>query len=82
MRHRETPWHCRIVAALTLSYVFSPIQLIPNFLPVVGQMDDVLVAYVGLRLLRWITLKGLLEQCGGITSNEITRANTTADEMA
>ena len=38
------------ILALPICYVVSPIQLIPSFLPVLGQLDDVLVVVVCLRI--------------------------------
>lgn len=52
LRHRQTPWTARLVAACCMAYFISPIQLIPNFIPVIGQLDDLLVLSVGLKLIR------------------------------
>lgn len=42
----------RLVAIFVASYVASPIQLIPNWVPVIGYLDDLVVAIVGLRFVR------------------------------
>ncbi len=64
MRHPGVPWYAKLVAGCSVCYVFSPIQLLPNFIPVVGQLDDVLVVTVGLKLLkRWVP-PGVLAECG------------------
>ncbi len=62
-RHPRTRWYARMVAACTAGYVLSPVQLIPNYLPVVGVMDDVLVVFVGAKLLRKITPPDILSEC-------------------
>jgi len=54
-KHPRTRWYARLVAACAAGYVFSPIQLIPNFIPVIGCLDDVLVLVVGAKLLQKIT---------------------------
>jgi uncharacterized membrane protein YkvA (DUF1232 family) len=44
-RHLQTLWTAKLIAACGAAYVVSPIQLIPTFIPVIGQMDDLLVLY-------------------------------------
>jgi uncharacterized membrane protein YkvA (DUF1232 family) len=62
LRHPQSPWRCKLVSAIALGYIFSPVQLLPNFIPVVGQADDVLVLYLAVKLLRVITPRETLSQ--------------------
>jgi uncharacterized membrane protein YkvA (DUF1232 family) len=62
-RHRRTRWYARLVAAGTAGYLFSPIQLIPNFIPVIGFLDDGLVLFFGVKLLQKITPADVLAEC-------------------
>ena len=62
-KHPRTPWYARLVAACAAGYVFSPIQLIPNFIPVIGSLDDILVLFVGSRVLQKITPDDVLVEC-------------------
>jgi uncharacterized membrane protein YkvA (DUF1232 family) len=57
------PWYARLVAACSVGYLFSPIQLIPSFLPVIGFSDDVLVLFLGAKLLRRLTPPDVLTEC-------------------
>ena len=41
----------------------SPIQSIPNFIPIIGQMDDVLVVALGVKYLRRWVPQSVLEEC-------------------
>jgi formylglycine-generating enzyme required for sulfatase activity/uncharacterized membrane protein YkvA (DUF1232 family) len=62
--HPQVPWHAKAIAGCAVLYVFSPIQLIPNFIPIIGQMDDVLVVALGLKYLRRHVPQVILDECG------------------
>ncbi|WP_053365100.1 YkvA family protein [Bacillus sp. FJAT-27245] len=47
------PWHAKLVAAMVAAYALSPIDLIPDFIPVLGYLDDVILLPIGI----WIALK-------------------------
>lgn len=49
-RDRRTPWYAKVVAALTVAYALSPIDLIPDFIPVLGYLDDLVLIPLGLTL--------------------------------
>lgn len=54
-RHPQTPWYAKAVGAFVVAYALSPIDLIPDFIPVLGYLDDVLLLpaliYLAVRLL-------------------------------
>lgn len=52
-RDRRTPWAARLVAAVTAAYALSPIDLIPDFIPVLGLLDDLLIVPAGV----WLALR-------------------------
>ncbi len=52
-RDPRTPWHARAFAALVVAYAFSPIDLIPDFVPVLGYLDDLVLVPLGV----WLALK-------------------------
>lgn len=43
LRDKETPLPAKILAGITVGYALSPIDLIPDFIPVLGQLDDLLL---------------------------------------
>lgn len=43
LKKKETPLAAKLVAALTVGYALSPIDLVPDFIPVLGYLDDLLV---------------------------------------
>jgi uncharacterized membrane protein YkvA (DUF1232 family) len=49
-RDPRTPWHARLVALCVVAYAFSPIDLIPDFVPVLGYLDDLLLLPLGIAL--------------------------------
>jgi uncharacterized membrane protein YkvA (DUF1232 family) len=50
LRHPETPRAAKLVALLVLAYALSPIDLIPDFIPVLGLLDDVILLPLGIAL--------------------------------
>jgi uncharacterized membrane protein YkvA (DUF1232 family) len=61
--HPLVPWHAKVVAGCALLYIVSPIQLIPNFIPIIGQMDDVVIVILALKYLRRHVPKSVLDDC-------------------
>ena len=49
-RDPRVPWPAKLVAALTVAYALSPIDLIPDFIPVLGYLDDLVLVPLGLKL--------------------------------
>ena len=43
LKDRMTPWYAKAVAALTIAYALSPIDFIPDFIPVLGYLDDLIL---------------------------------------
>ena len=50
LRHPRTPLAARVVAGLVVAYALSPIDLIPDFIPVLGYLDDVILVPLGVLL--------------------------------
>lgn len=42
-RHRRTPWAVKVLCVLVVSYALNPIDLIPDFIPVLGLLDDLIL---------------------------------------
>ena len=52
LHHPRTPWYAKVIALVVVAYAFSPIDLIPDFSPVLGYLDDALLLPVGFWLAR------------------------------
>ena len=63
MRRPELPWPAKIAGACAIAYIFSPFQLIPSFIPVIGQMDDLLVLFLGTKVVCKFTPATVLNDC-------------------
>ncbi len=63
MRHARTPWAARAFAALVTAYALSPIDLIPDFIPVLGYVDDLLIVPISVWLLLKMLPREVLEEC-------------------
>jgi uncharacterized membrane protein YkvA (DUF1232 family) len=61
--HPGVPWYVKLVCGCAALYVASPIQLIPNFIPIIGQIDDVLVIVLSIRLLKRSVPPIVLDEC-------------------
>lgn len=49
-RHPRTPWYAKVAAAMVAAYALSPIDLIPDFIPVLGYLDDLIIVPIGILL--------------------------------
>lgn len=54
-RHPSTPWYAKALGASVVAYALSPVDLIPDFIPVLGYLDDVIL----LPVLIWLTVRML-----------------------
>ena len=61
--HPAVPWYTKVACGGAALYIASPIQLIPNFIPIIGQLDDVLVIVLSIRLLKRSVPTNVLNEC-------------------
>ena len=62
-RHPGTPALAKITAAAVVAYAFSPIDLVPDFIPVLGLLDDLILLPAGIWLVLRLVPREVLAQC-------------------
>jgi len=62
-RDPRTPWYAKVLAAFIIGYALSPIDLIPDFIPVLGYLDDLIIVPAGIALLIKVIPNGVLQEC-------------------
>jgi uncharacterized membrane protein YkvA (DUF1232 family) len=62
-RRPEVPWYTKVMAAVVIGYALSPIDLIPDFIPVLGYLDDILLIPLGIYLVKRLIPTDVLEHC-------------------
>ena len=43
LKDKKTPWYAKLFAVLTVAYALSPIDFIPDFIPILGYLDDLII---------------------------------------
>lgn len=59
---RRVPWHAKAVAGAVAAYALSPIDLIPDFIPVLGYIDDLLIVPLGIYVAVRLVPSGIMEE--------------------
>ena len=62
-RDPRTPWYAKLLAASFVAYAVSPIDLIPDFIPVLGILDDLVIVPLGAALAIKMVPKEVMAEC-------------------
>lgn len=71
------PWYARVLASCVVAYAFSPIDLIPDFIPVLGYLDDIIIVPVGIWLVLKMIPSAVLAECRQKAAATINRDKPT-----
>jgi uncharacterized membrane protein YkvA (DUF1232 family) len=78
MRDPRVPWHAKALGACIVAYALSPIDLIPDFIPVIGLLDDLVIVPLGMMaMIRLIPPDVLAEHRAAaavVTARPVSRA--------
>ena len=61
-RDPRVPWYAKAVAGAIAAYALSPIDLIPDFVPVLGYLDDLVIVPLGILLAAWLVPADLMAE--------------------
>jgi len=59
----RVPWYAKVLVAMIIGYALSPIDLIPDFIPVLGYVDDLIIIPTGISLAIKMIPEEVLEEC-------------------
>ncbi len=62
-RDPRTPWYARVMAGVVVAYAFSPIDLIPDPIPIIGYLDDLILVPLGVALVIRLIPPAVLDEC-------------------
>ena len=78
----RTPWYAKVIAAGIAAYALSPIDLIPDFIPVLGYLDDLILLPLGILLVVRLIPSDLMaefrEKAAAVRSRPASRAGLAA----
>ena len=80
-KRKDTPIYAKIVALLVVAYALSPIDLIPDFIPVLGYLDDIILLPLGISLAVKLIPKEIMEECRE-QSEEMIKEGTKESKIA
>jgi uncharacterized membrane protein YkvA (DUF1232 family) len=62
-RDPRVPWYAKLLAVCVVGYAFSPIDLIPDFVPILGYVDDLVLVPLGVALVRKMIPGEVMAEC-------------------
>jgi uncharacterized membrane protein YkvA (DUF1232 family) len=77
-RDPRVPWYARLFVAAVVAYALSPIDLIPDFVPVLGYLDDLLLVPLGLALALRMVPADVLAECRARAQAELAANRPTS----
>ena len=72
-RDPRVPWSAKAVAGAVAAYALSPIDLIPDFIPVLGYLDDLVIVPLGIWLAQRLIPPGLMEELRREAARRVAR---------
>jgi uncharacterized membrane protein YkvA (DUF1232 family) len=68
-RHPDTPWYAKFLIATVAAYALSPIDLVPDFVPIVGYLDDLVLVPIGIALAIRMVPPSVLMECRALAQD-------------
>lgn len=70
-RHPLTPWYAKVFAVCVVAYLFCPLDLIPDPIPILGQLDDLIIVPLGIIMVRALIPEHIFAECR-VKANALT----------
>ncbi len=77
-RHPQTPLPAKLLALFLAAYAFSPIDLIPDFIPVLGFLDEIILLPLGIALCIKLVPAAVIDECRRQAENWTTQPRSYA----
>ncbi|MCE5264286.1 MAG: DUF1232 domain-containing protein [Deltaproteobacteria bacterium] len=74
-RHPCVPWYAKALALVVVGYALSPIDLIPDFIPVLGYLDDLVLIPLGIMLVIRLVPADVAAECRARAEDVVAKAN-------
>jgi uncharacterized membrane protein YkvA (DUF1232 family) len=71
LKHPKTPWLGKVLLGMAVGYLLLPFDLIPDFIPVLGQLDDVVIIPLLVYIALLVIPKALIDECRSAVSEDI-----------
>ncbi len=81
-RHPAVPWHAKALTLLVVGYALSPIDLIPDFVPVLGYLDDLVLVPLGIMLVIRMIPEEVMTECRRQSEGIVGRTTHLAKRAA
>ena len=75
-KDKRCPWYARVWIGLVIGYSLCPIDLIPDFIPILGQIDDIILIPAGIAVAIKMIPKGVMEECRQRAVNQSVNSRT------
>lgn len=62
-KHPKVPWFAKAFIALIIGYALSPIDLVPDFIPILGYLDDLILIPIGITIALKMIPREIMEEC-------------------
>ena len=59
----DVPWYAKVLSIIVVGYAISPIDLIPDFIPIIGYLDDLLLLPIGIMIVIKLIPDNIMDEC-------------------
>lgn len=81
-RDPRVPWYAKVIAVAVAAYALSPIDLIPDFIPVIGYLDDLVIVPLGIWLVVRLIPEEVMVECRARANEAAQRPTSRAGMIA